>query len=63
VAEWRIQLEPGVWLANGLGDPPRTLVRLRARVFTSKYKALMTLGVVVRGQFGRKFEHAEVLDG
>lgn len=27
---WYVELEPGVWLADGEGDPPRTLDRVNA---------------------------------
>jgi hypothetical protein len=26
-----VELEPGVWLAKGKGDPPRTILREKAR--------------------------------
>ena len=33
--EWIIELEPGVWLAEGEGDPPRTLDFTKSRGFPS----------------------------
>ncbi len=39
----KVQLEPGVWLADGEGDPPRTLIEDNAREFDSKKEALAAL--------------------
>lgn len=43
-----IQLEPGVWLADCLGDPPRTLVRENARRFICDAAALRALNLARR---------------
>lgn len=34
-----VELEPGVWLAGGIGDPPRTIALRHARQFTSLRQA------------------------
>lgn len=34
IRRWVIELEPGVWLADGEGDPPRTLCFKNARRMT-----------------------------
>lgn len=34
-----VLLDDGCWLADGDGDPPRTLVRSNARRFTTRLKA------------------------
>lgn len=36
---WIVELEPGVYLAEGEGDPPRTLVKTSARRFSSHPRA------------------------
>lgn len=39
-----VELEPNkVWLADGDGDPPRTLVESNARVFSTRESALVAL--------------------
>ena len=37
------EIEPGVWIANGFGDPPRTLIKDNARRFTDKRLASMAI--------------------
>jgi hypothetical protein len=37
--DYIVELEPGVWIADGEGDPPRTLVRANAKRFASKWLA------------------------
>ncbi len=41
---WVIELEPGVWLTAGHGDPARTLVQDSAKRFNTQARALMALG-------------------
>jgi hypothetical protein len=36
---WIVKLESGVWLANGDGDPPRTIVCANARAFPTYHAA------------------------
>ena len=38
-----VELEPGVYLARGQGDPPRTLVRDLARRYPSAVRAALAL--------------------
>ena len=38
-----IELEKGVWVTKGQGDPPRTLVKENASRFTTDRKALIYL--------------------
>lgn len=52
-----ILLEEGVWLAEGEGDPPRTLVEDNARIFPNMRKAL--LGLRDARKY-RPFENAEI---
>ena len=47
--KWTVELEPGVWLANGQGDPPRTLQPDSARQFATETAARRAL------QAARKF--------
>lgn len=37
--KWIVELEPGVFLADGNGDPPRTLLKTSARQFLSHPRA------------------------
>ena len=39
----KVQLETGVWLTDGEGDPPRTLIEDNAKEFDSKKEALAAL--------------------
>lgn len=39
----KVQLEPGVWLADGDGDPPRTVLEDHAKEFDSEKEALAAL--------------------
>ena len=54
-----VELEQGVWLADGDGDPPRTLVRENARQFASVSLATRALRDVRRI---RHFPLARILD-
>lgn len=45
---WIVELEKGVWLADGRGDPPRTLVRDNARRFRSEIGAYQALQEAAR---------------
>ena len=38
-----VELEPGVWLADGEGDPPRTLTKENARQFVTRFTAMKAL--------------------
>jgi len=42
-ASWIIELEDGVWLAPGKGDPARTIVRDNARRFNTRARATLAL--------------------
>ena len=53
-----VELEPGVWLSWGAGDPPRTLVESNAVVFLSEADALESLKVA---RFWRPFDKAMVV--
>ncbi len=39
----KVQLEMGVWLADGDGDPPRTLIEENSKEFNSEKEALVAL--------------------
>lgn len=39
----KVQLEKGVWLTDGEGDPPRTLVEGNAKEFDSNDEAIRAL--------------------
>lgn len=54
-----IQLEDGVWLADGEGDPPRTLVKENAKEFADMNEALEAL---TEARKFRPFEKAEIID-
>jgi len=43
MSEYRVQLESGVWLADGDGDPARTLVEENAKQFPTQDAALKGL--------------------
>ena len=47
--KWTVELEPGVWLAHGKGDPPRTLRPEYAKPFANETAARRAL------QAARKF--------
>ncbi len=53
----KVQLEPGVWLADGDGDPPRTVLEDHAKEFDTKEEALMALS---EARKYRLFENAEL---
>lgn len=40
---WIIELEPGVWLTEGEGDPPRTLVKANAVSWMNTLAAMKAL--------------------
>lgn len=52
-----VSLEPGVWLAKGQGDPPRTLDIRESGEWTNKKDAQAAL---TRARKFRKFEHAYI---
>ena len=56
---WIVLLEPGVWLADGEGDPPRTLRRESAQRFQSYQSAERALR---EAQRMRPFDRA-VIEG
>ena len=41
---WIVELEPGVWMAQGNGDPPRTCIAEHARKFDVWTIARIALG-------------------
>lgn len=43
ITGWRVELEPGVWLAPWDGDPGRTLVKASATVFPTVNEASAAL--------------------
>jgi hypothetical protein len=53
-----VELEPGVYLAPWLGDPPRTCVLVNSRWFLSKRSAA---GAIVRARKYRPFLEARGL--
>lgn len=55
-----VELEPGVWLAEGEGDPPRTLVKDSAKRFQSGPAAVGAL-CRARAFSGRSFDDASIV--
>lgn len=55
---WVVQLEEGCWLADGNGDPGRTLVFANARRFSTHAEASWELK---RARRWRRFEAARIL--
>lgn len=53
-----VELEPKVWLADGIGDPCRTLRREFARQFSAETLALQAIS---RARQYRPFSEAKVL--
>lgn len=53
-----VELEKGVWLADGEGDPPRTLVKENAKEFDMD-EALKALA---EARKFRPFKKAEIID-
>ena len=39
----KVLLAPGVWLAEGKGDPPRTSVEANAKTFSNTFEAATAL--------------------
>ena len=39
----KVELEPGVWLADGEGDPPRTLMQENAKEFETMGEAIKAI--------------------
>ena len=56
--KWIVELEPGVFLASGEGDPARTLRAENAKVFASHPRALRGL---IDARKIRKFVRARVV--
>ena len=54
---WVVQLERGVWIADGEGDPPSTLVEANARRFDKYLTAKMQLNAI-RRRTHRQFVNA-----
>lgn len=52
-----VQLEQGVWLASGEGDPARTLIKGNARVYGSGPAAK---GALTRARKYRDFKNAKI---
>lgn len=50
-------LDDGCWLADGDGDPPRTLVRENAKRFSTRHKAGLALSAARKY---RPFRRAEI---
>lgn len=55
---WIVELEPGVFIADGDGDPPRTLSFRNSRRFESRHMATAALR---RARRWRRFKQARVL--
>ena len=55
-----VELEPGVWLTDGEGDPPRTLNKASATRYQSGPAAVGAL-CRARAGSGRKFEDAVIV--
>lgn len=55
----KVQLEDGVWLTDGEGDPPRTLVEEKAKEFKNTEEALKAL---TKAREFRPFETAQIHD-
>ncbi len=55
----KVQLEPGVWLTEGDGDPPRTTVEANATEFTTQAQALKA---IQEAREYRKFPRAVVVE-
>jgi hypothetical protein len=55
----KVQLEEGVWLADGEGDPPRTLVKDNAKEFESMSEAVQAL---CNAREYRQFKDAQIQD-
>lgn len=53
----KVQLEKGVWLADGDGDPSRTLVEENAKEFNSNDKAIRALS---KARKYRSFKNAVI---
>ena len=52
-----VELEPNVWLSDGEGDPPRTLVYKNATKFRTRQQAAIDL---IRAKSYRPFPNAEI---
>ena len=57
MSNWIVELEPGVFLADGDGDPPRSLSNENAAVFSSHPRARIAL---MNAQKHRPFAGASV---
>lgn len=57
MANWIVELEPGVFLADGEGDPPKTLAADNAHVFASYPRACLGIAAA---RHNRSFERARV---
>lgn len=54
-----VELEPGCWLADGKGDPARTIVLSNARIFKSHTGAEVS---VINARRHRPFRNAKVVE-
>ncbi len=55
----KVQLEEGVWLAEGIGDPPRTIIESHATEFKTIDEALIALADARKT---REFKNAQIQD-
>ena len=55
----KVLLEKGVWLTDGVGDPPRTVVEEKAKEFKDKAAAMKALA---EARKYRPFENAEFVE-
>ena len=60
VAAMKVLLEEGVWLAEGEGDPPRTLLEANAREFRNITEACRAL---TEARKMRPFKNAQIISG
>lgn len=56
-----IELEKGVWLTTGCGDPPRTLVVENARRYPTKSNAENSWKYYKRANAHRKFGNVKIV--
>jgi hypothetical protein len=54
-----VKLEEGVWLADGIGDPPRTLVEANAKQF---FKFTQAKTALILARRNRPLENARIVE-
>jgi len=59
--KYMVELETGVYLTDGEGDPPRTLIRDNAALYGDKGTALAALDRARKVAPFRKFKNAQIL--